>query len=135
MREYSPKRRTAVVFAGTGTTGAYHAGALKALDESGVKVDLVVGSGIGTVSAAFGAVAGGSKLYGAGGFWDDVRWASFYRLRPALRIGLLLLGAAFGVFLLPILLALLAGLLFPIVFIGDLLVPGLLSRVLGELGA
>ena len=62
MREYSPKRRTAVVFAGSGTSGAYHAGALKAIDESGVKVDLVVGSGAGAVAAAFAAVAGGAKL-------------------------------------------------------------------------
>src|SRR5439155_16945246 len=53
MREYSPKRRTALVLAGSGTSGAYHAGVLKALDESGVKLDLVVGSGAGAVAAAF----------------------------------------------------------------------------------
>ena len=47
MRDYSPRRRTAVVLAGSGTSGAYHAGVLKALDESGVKVDLAVGSGVG----------------------------------------------------------------------------------------
>ncbi len=47
MREYSPKRRTALVMAGTGAAGAYHAGVLKALDESGVKLDLIVGSGAG----------------------------------------------------------------------------------------
>ena len=51
MREYSPKRRTALVMSGSGTSGAYHAGVLKALDESGVKVDLVVGSGAGAVAA------------------------------------------------------------------------------------
>ena len=33
------------MFTGSGTTGAYHAGVLRALDESGVKIDLVVGSG------------------------------------------------------------------------------------------
>ena len=87
MREYSPKRRTALVFTGSGTSGAYHAGALKALDESGVKIDLVVGSGIGVVSAAYAAVGGGPKLYGPGGFWSNVGWGSFYRLRPALRLG------------------------------------------------
>ena len=43
---------------------------LRALDESGVKIDLVVGSGIGAVSAAYAAVGGGPKLYGEGGFWD-----------------------------------------------------------------
>jgi NTE family protein len=62
LREYSPKRRTAVVFTGSGTTGAYHAGVLRALDESGVKLDLVVGSGMGAITAAFAAVAGGARL-------------------------------------------------------------------------
>jgi predicted acylesterase/phospholipase RssA len=66
VREYSPKRRTAVVFTGIGTTGAYHAGVLRALDESGVKIDLVVGSGVGAITAAFAAVGGGAKLYGRG---------------------------------------------------------------------
>ena len=69
MRDYSPKRRTALVFTGSGTTGAYHAGVLKALDESGVKIDVVVGSGVGTVAAAYAAVMGGPRLYGSGGFW------------------------------------------------------------------
>src|SRR5262245_62885907 len=85
MRDYSPKRRTAVVFAGSGTSGAYHAGALKALDESGVKLDLVVGSGTGVVAASFAAVAGGAGLYGKGGFWDGLGWSSLYTLRPVLR--------------------------------------------------
>src|SRR5438128_7690395 len=56
MREYSPKRRTALVLTGSGASGAYHAGAMRALDESGVKVDLVVGSGVGTVAAVFAVV-------------------------------------------------------------------------------
>ena len=88
MRDYSPKRRTALVFTGSGSTGAYHAGVLRALDESGVKIDLVVGSGIGAVSAAYAAVGGGPRLYGEGGFWEGVRWASFYRLRPTVRLAL-----------------------------------------------
>lgn len=135
MREYSPKRRTALVLTGTGTSGAYHAGVLKALDESGVKVDLLVGSGVGTIAAAFGAVAGGAKLYAAGGFWDGVRWGSFYRLRLALRTALALLGASFGVFLLPLGLALIAGILFPLVFIVNAVWPGSPSRLLGSVGS
>ena len=71
MKEYSPKRRTALVLAGSGTAGAYHAGVLKALDENGVKVDLLVGTGAGTLAAALGAVAAGDRLYGADGFWSD----------------------------------------------------------------
>jgi hypothetical protein len=123
MREYSPKRRTALILAGSGTSGAYHAGVVKALDESGVKVDLIVGSGAGTVAAAYAAAAGGSGLYGDGGFWRDVSWDSFYRLRAPLRLAVLLLAASFGVFLLPLFLALLAGLLFPLVLVADLAAP------------
>jgi len=123
MSDYSPKRRTALVFTGVGSSGAYHAGVLRALDESGVKVDLVVGSGIGTLTAAFSAVAGGAKLYGPGGFWHELRWAALYRLRPALRVAFSLVALSFGVFLLPILLAFLAGLLFPLLLVLDLVVP------------
>jgi hypothetical protein len=90
VRDYSPKRRTALVFTGSGSTGAYHAGALRALDESGVKIDLVVGSGVGAVSAAYAAVGGGPRLYGEGGFWQGVRWGSFYRLRLTVRLALAL---------------------------------------------
>ena len=102
MNDYSPKRRTALVFTGSGTSGAYHAGVLKALDESGVKIDLIVGSGAGAVAAAYGAVAGGARLYDAGGFWPGAEWESFYRLKTPLRLALLLLGVSFGVFLLPV---------------------------------
>jgi hypothetical protein len=117
------------VLTGSGTSGAYHAGVLKALDESGVKLDLVVGSGVGAVGAAFSAVAGGPRLYGERGFWADVSWDAFFRLRPAIRIAILLLACSFGVFLLPVLLALTAGLLFPLVLIFDLVSPGWAGRV------
>ncbi|HVD77791.1 MAG TPA: hypothetical protein VNH43_09285, partial [Vicinamibacteria bacterium] len=135
MRDYSPKRRTALVLTGSGASGAYHAGVMRALDESGVKVDLVVGSGAGTVAAAFAAVAGGGKLYGTGGFWDGAGWGSFYRFPPMLRAALLLLATAFGVFLFPVGLALLAGLLFPLVLIVDVVAPGLPSRLIEGLWA
>lgn len=135
MREYSPKRRTAVVFTGSGATGAYHAGALKAVDESGVKIDLVVGSGVGTLAAAFAAVAGGARLYGQGGFWHGLSWASLYRVRWPLRVAAVLLAAAFIVFLLPLALAMLAGLLFPLMLIVDLLAPGWPVSLLGGLEA
>jgi predicted acylesterase/phospholipase RssA len=133
MGEYAPKRRTALVLAGSGTSGAYHAGVLKALDESGVKIDLMVGSGVGSLGAAFGAAAGGARLYREGGFWDGLRWSSLYRLRPALRIALLLLGSSFGVFLLPLGLAILAGLLFPLGLLVSLAAPGAPSGWLASL--
>ena len=133
MRDYSPKRRTALVFTGSGSTGAYHAGVLRALDESGVKIDLVVGSGIGAVSAAYAAVGGGPRLYGEGGFWEGVRWASFYRLRPTVRLALGLLGVSFAIFALPVLLGLLLGILFPLLLIADRVLPGVASRALSLL--
>jgi hypothetical protein len=134
MKEYSPRLRTALVLTGAGTSGAYHAGALRALEESGVKIDLVVGSGVGTVAAAFAAVAGGAKLYGPQGFWDQTGWHSFYRLRMPVRVAILLVGCSFGVFLMPLILGLAAGVLSPLVLIVDLVAPGLASRVAGALG-
>ena len=133
MREYSPKRRTAVVFAGSGTSGAYHAGVLRALDESGVKIDLVVGSGIGAITAAFAAVGGGAALYGKGGLWDGARWARFYRLRPALRVALALVGLSFAIIALPVALGLLLGIAFPLLLIADRVAPGAASRALSAL--
>ena len=124
-----------MVLAGTGVAGAYHAGVLKALDESGVKVDLVVGSGAGTVSAAFAAVAAGSSLYGDGGFWDGIRWDGLFRLRPIIRLALLLVGCSLGVLAVPLLLAILAGLLFPLVLVADLAFPGAPARALAMLWA
>jgi hypothetical protein len=129
MREYSPKRRTAVVFSGSGTSGAYHAGALKAIDESGVKVDLVVGSGAGALAAAFAAVAGGSRLYGPGGFWDGLRWRSLYAPRPLLAAALALAGFAFALVALPVALGLLAGLLVPVLPLVELAAPGWPARL------
>jgi hypothetical protein len=132
VSDYSPKRRTALVLLGTGTSGAYHAGVLKALDETGAKIELVVGSGVGAVGAAFAAAASSARLYGPAGFWTDVEWASLYRLRRPLRLVLFLLGLAFGVFLLPVFFALLVGMLFPLVLVADLAVPGLPAQVLSN---
>ncbi len=120
------------MFTGSGTSGAYHAGVLRALEESGVKIDVVVGSGVGTIAAAYAAVDGGTKLYGPGGFWDHVRWRSFFRLRPAVLLVLALSTVSLIVFLLPVVLALLAGLLFPLVLIADRVAPGSPSRLLGR---
>ncbi|HEV7500833.1 MAG TPA: hypothetical protein VGQ33_12555 [Vicinamibacteria bacterium] len=119
---------------GSGTSGAYHAGVLKALDESGVKLDLIVGSGVGAVGAAFGAAAGGARLYGEHGFWSDVSWDAFYRLRPAARLTILLLACSFGVFLLPAVVALFGAIVvFPLVLIFDIVSPGTTGRAASAL--
>jgi hypothetical protein len=80
-------------------------------------------------------VAGAPRLYEAGGFWHDATWESFYRLKTPLRLGLLLLGVSFGVFLLPLALALIGGLLVPLVLIADLAAPGLSARLVGFVAA
>ena len=78
---YSPERRTALLFTGTGADGAYHAGAMRALQEAGVKVDLVCGRGVGAIAAVLGAVDGGSQLWEANGFWRSPAIAQLYRWR------------------------------------------------------
>ena len=67
---YSPQHRTALVLTGTGTGGAYHAGALRALHEAGVKLDIVAGHGVGVVGAMFAAIDGGARLWEEDGFWQ-----------------------------------------------------------------
>jgi hypothetical protein len=83
---YSPHQRTALVLTGTGSAGAYHAGVLRALDEAGVKLDVVAGRGIGVVSAVFAAVDGGARLWGGQGLWRRAEIADLYPWRGALRI-------------------------------------------------
>lgn len=78
---YSPERRTALLFTGTGADGAYHAGAMRALQEAGVKIDVVGGRGIGAVAAVLAAVDGGSQLWDAGGFWRSPLVPELYRWR------------------------------------------------------
>jgi hypothetical protein len=92
---YSPERRTALLFTGTGADGAYHAGAMRALQEAGVKIDIVGGRGIGAVGAVLAAVDGSSQLWEEGGFWrapavaDLYRWRWPFRALRLLGIGLI----------------------------------------------
>ena len=75
---YSPRRRTALLLTGTGTAGAYHAGVLRALDEAGVKIDVVAGRGIGALGALFAAVDGANRLWAEHGFWKVAASRHFY---------------------------------------------------------
>jgi hypothetical protein len=90
---YSPERRTALLFTGTGADGAYHAGAMRALQEAGVKLDIVGGRGIGAVSAVLGAVDGSAQLWETGGFWRSAAVRHLYQWRWPFRV-LRLLGLA-----------------------------------------
>ena len=106
-RAYSTRLRTALLFTGTGTAGAYHAGVLRALHEAGVKIDLVGGRGVGAATALFAAIDGGARLWEAAGVWKDRSATTFYQWRAPLQYAGYALLVAGLVLLLPV--ALLAG--------------------------
>lgn len=56
------KKKLAVVLSGGGARGALHVGAMRALLESGVTPDILVGTSIGACNAAFVALNGLSEL-------------------------------------------------------------------------
>jgi hypothetical protein len=89
---YSPQLRTALVLTGTGTAGAYHAGALRALQEAGVKIDVVAGRGIGVIGALFAAIDGAARLWEERGVWRNPGVRTLYPWGLASRIA----GAAFA---------------------------------------
>lgn len=82
---YAPDRRTALVLTGSGVDGAYHAGAVRALTEAGVRIDLVAGRGVGAVGVLFAAIDGASRLWEPTGLWRRRAVARLYPWRPALR--------------------------------------------------
>ncbi len=83
---YSPRRRSALILVGTGTSGAYHAGVLRALHEAGTKIDVVAGQGMGAVSALLAAIDAGSRLGDEGGFWRRAAVGRLYPWHPSLRM-------------------------------------------------
>jgi hypothetical protein len=99
VTSYSPERRTALVLTGTGAHGAYHAGVLRALQEAGVKIDLLAGHGIGAGSAALAALDGAARLWEPAGIWRSPVAARLYGWRWPIRAA-----AAMGVVLVTILL-------------------------------
>src|SRR5687767_15705284 len=96
---YSPQRRTALALCGTGAHGAYHAGVLRALQEAGVKIDVLAGHGVGAGSAALAALDGAARLWDPAGIWRTRAASHLYGWRGPLRAA-----AAIGVVLLTILL-------------------------------
>jgi hypothetical protein len=83
---YSPERRTALVLTGTGAHGAYHAGVLRALQEAGVKIDILAGHGVGAGSAALAALDGSARLWEASGIWRSRAAAGLYGWRWPIRV-------------------------------------------------
>jgi hypothetical protein len=121
-RSYSTRLRTALLFTGSGTAGAYHAGVLRALHEAGVKVDLVGGRGMGAISALFAAIDGGARLWEPNGVWKQPSARQFYGWRGPLR------AAGYA--------ALAAGLvlLLPVALLAAAIVVGLLGLLLSLVG-
>jgi hypothetical protein len=114
---YSPRLRTALVLTGTGTAGAYHAGVLRALDEAGVKIDVVAGRGIGAVSALFAAIDGAQRLWEDKGFWRAPAVQSLYAWRFGPRLAVWSLALALAIVATPIAAVALGLIVFPIDFL------------------
>ncbi len=85
MQPYSPERRTALVLCGTGAHGAYQAGVLRALQEAGVKIDVMAGQGVGAGAAALAAIDGASRLWDADGVWRSAAAKALYGWKWPLR--------------------------------------------------
>ena len=113
---YAPRLRTALVFTGTGTAGAYHAGVMKALAEAGVKVDLVAGRGMGAASAMLAALDGGTRLWQPSGAWSGGRAARLYAWRLPWRLVGWALALSFLVLALPVMVQVAAALLYPFAY-------------------
>ena len=86
--QYSPSRRTALVLCGTGAHGAYHAGVLRALQEAGVRIDLVAGHGVGAAGAMLSAIDGSGRLWEPAGIWRSPQSRTLYAWTPAMRVAL-----------------------------------------------
>ena len=118
---YSPEKRTALVFCGSGAHGAYHAGVLRALQEAGVKIDVVAGHGVGAASAAVAAIDGGARLWEQAGLWRSERVASFYRWKTVVRAAGWLTLMLVGVLLVPLLFLALGLVIYPAGFLLEML--------------
>jgi hypothetical protein len=99
---YSPRLRTGIVLCGAGTAGSYQAGVLRALQEAGIKMDVVAAHGVGILTALCAAIDGAPRLWDAAGPWSDPRLRRAYGWRPALRTAAVALGAALAVLLAPL---------------------------------
>jgi hypothetical protein len=101
-RQYSTRRRTALVLTGSGTGGAYQAGVLRALHEAGIRIDIMAGRGIGAVAALFGAIDGGARLWEESGVWRAPSARHFYGWRSSLRVALWAAAVALGILAIPL---------------------------------
>jgi hypothetical protein len=131
---YSPQRRTALVLTGTGADGAYHAGVLRALHEAGVKLDIIGARGVGIVGALFAAVDGGQQLWDEKGFWRGHATQALYPWGRVPTIVAWALAASVVIVAIPLIVAALGLIVFPIDFLLKMIgvggAPGLLGSYL-----
>lgn len=120
---YSPHRRTAVLLTGTGAAGAYHAGALRALHEAGIKIDVVSGRGVGAAGALFAAVDASARTWDEQGIWRSEAPAGFYRWRASLRWAGGLLALAAVILVAPLLLLSTGLITYPLSFLLQMVDP------------
>src|SRR5258708_11233342 len=76
--------RTAFVLSGGGSLGAVQVGMLQALTEAGIRPDLLIGTSVGAVNAAW--IGGKPDHEGAlvlGEVWRGLRRPDIFPLRPA----------------------------------------------------
>jgi hypothetical protein len=136
---YSPKRRTALVLTGTGADGAYHAGVLRALHEAGVKLDIVGARGVGVVGALFAAVDGTPRLWEERGFWRGEASRALYPWGRVPTLVAWALASSLAIVAVPLVVAALGLIVFPIDFVLKMIgvggAPGLLGAYLGAMQA
>lgn len=111
---FSPRRRTAVVLTGEGTSVAYLVGVMRALDAAGVRIDLVLGRGAGALVAAFSAFHAEDKISGEGGLLEAFAREKPFRVARFHRFAISCIATSFFFFAAPALLGLVAIVLFPV---------------------
>ena len=87
---------------------------LRALQEAGIKIDLIAAHGIGAGSALLAAVDGAGRLWESTGVWRDPLVRRLYGLRPALQAAFLALATGCAAIALPILVLATGLLVYPI---------------------
>ena len=103
---------------------------LRALQEAGIKIDLIAAHGIGAGSALLAAVDGAARLWESTGVWRDPLVNRLYGWRPALQAAFLALAMGCAVIALPILVLATGLLVYPIGLAVQLISPFVGQRLL-----
>lgn len=104
---------------GAGTAGAYHAGALRAMAESGIQVDVIAGHGAGALAALATAIDGGHRIWSEEP-WTGAQLASAYRFRRSLRVAGWILAVCLLLLLTPLVVLVLAAGVYAVAMLASL---------------